>query len=198
MITGPSRPITDDTIVAAKAVTTLRRWWARTAARRLSPVRTDALSSPCAALSLYGFVVAGASLGLINLHVFRARLEQLRVSAGGQHLAFHQHDNLVVVFDRRDLLRDRDERQARVVPPDVLENLALGRGVDARGEVVEQEHARVERERARQHDPLFLPARQARAALRHGRRDPPRQRLDEVLQLRWGEGLLYVACPHPP
>src|SRR5260221_12093961 len=102
MISGPVRPISDATMVAAKAVTMLPRWPASTGARRLSAVRTEALASPGAALSLYRLVMAGASLRLINLHVFGTRREQLLVRAGRQHLAFHEQHNLVVSFDRCD------------------------------------------------------------------------------------------------
>src|SRR5207245_1762372 len=107
MITGPSRPMIEDTIVAANAATTLRRWSASTGASRLSAETTDALAGPCAALSLYGLVMAGASLGLIDLHVLRGGREQLLVRAGSQHFAFHEQDDLVVVLDGRDLLSDR-------------------------------------------------------------------------------------------
>ena len=79
-----------------------------------------------------------------------------------------------------------------IVPLHVLEDLALGRGVDARGEVVEQQHARIERQRPRQHDALLLAARQAGAALRDDGVEPLRQRRDEVLQLGGRDRLLEV------
>src|SRR5258708_7536297 len=98
MMTGPSRPMVAETIVAMNATTTLRRWSARTGASRRSADSTDGLVRSCTALSLYGFVVAGASLGVIDLHVLGTRREQLLVRAGGQHFAFHEQDDLVVVF----------------------------------------------------------------------------------------------------
>ena len=48
----------------------------------------------------------------------------------GEHFALHQQHDLVVVLDGRNLLRHGDERDARVVRLDVLEDFALGRRVD--------------------------------------------------------------------
>ena len=45
----------------------------------------------------------------------------------------------------------------------------LGLGVDARRRLVEDQHARIERERARERQQLLLPDRQRRAALGHRR-----------------------------
>ena len=57
--------------------------------------------------------MAGAALRVIDLDVLGRGLEQLLVGARRQHLSFHQQDDLVVVLDRRDLLRDRQQRDAR-------------------------------------------------------------------------------------
>src|SRR6266852_3880546 len=155
MMTGAMSDAPEATIVATKAATTLRRWPAITGASRLSAAPTDALRCcPCALLSLYGFVVAGASLGVIDLDVLGTCLKQLLVGACRQHLTLHERHDLVVVLDRRDLLRHRQQGQARIVLLDVLEDLALGRGIDARGEIVEQQHTGIECQRPRQHDAL--------------------------------------------
>src|SRR5580700_5058683 len=55
--------------------------------------------------SLY-FIVARASLGIEELDIFGRCLHQLLVCADGEHLAFHQQDNLIVVGHRCNLLRD--------------------------------------------------------------------------------------------
>ena len=60
-------------------------------------------------------------------------------------------------------------------------------GIDASREVVEQQDARVERERARQHEALLLAARQAAAALGDHRVESRRQRGDEVVELGGGD-----------
>src|SRR4051794_4049577 len=125
MIIGPSRPVSNDTIVAVNATTTDRRWSAITGASRRSAVSTDAAGCAWPPLSLYGLVMAGASLGLIDLHVLGTGFEKVLVRAGGQHFPLHQQHDLVVVLDRRDLLRDRDQRQPGIVVAHVLEDFAL-------------------------------------------------------------------------
>ena len=79
-----------------------------------------------------------------------------------------------------------------IVPPHVLEDLALGGRVDARGEIVEQQHARVQRQRAGQHDALLLAARQAAAALGDDGVELVGQAVDEIGQLGGRDRLLEV------
>ena len=57
----------------------------------------------------------------------------------------------------------------------------LGLGVDARGRLVEDQHARIERQRPRERQQLLLPHRQRRAALGDRARIAVRQPLDERL-----------------
>ena len=66
----------------------------------------------------------------------------------------------------------------------VAENGALGGGIDARREVVEQQHAGVERERAGQHDALLLAAGKAGAALGNHGLEALRQGGDEIVRAR--------------
>src|SRR5678816_1874981 len=127
LMTGAINPETDDTMVAAKAIATRPRRSVISGARRLTAVvKLTDVSRLLPLLSLYGFVIAGASLGVIDLHVLRARLEQLVMRARGEHFPFHDQDDLVVVFDRRNLLRHGHERERRIVPPHVRKNHALG------------------------------------------------------------------------
>src|SRR5262245_55992870 len=145
MIIGLSRPVVEATIVAASAPP--RRPYSPTmnGLSRTSASRNDGASA-VAWLRAYGFVVLGASLRLINLNVLRTRFEKIGVSAGSQNLAFHQKHNLVVVFNGSDLLRHRKKSNARVVPPHVFQDSYFSRCVDARGEIVEEQHTRIERE----------------------------------------------------
>ena len=61
-----------------------------------------------------------------------------RVGSGGEHLAFHQENDLIVVFDGSDFLRDGDQSDAGILFVDVPQNGALGGGIDAGGEIVKQ------------------------------------------------------------
>src|SRR5579862_3169674 len=123
MIIGPRSPDTDVTMTAASACTTSVCSPAMTGlSRRMAATMPRAGASCVRLLSRYGFIVAGAALGVMNLHVFRRRLKQMPMGAGGEDLAFHQENDLVVVLDRSDLLRHGDQRHVRVVSPDVLEN----------------------------------------------------------------------------
>src|SRR5437868_3165148 len=116
MMTGASKPVADATIVATNAVATRWRSSASSGASRPSAAQSDTLACPaCALLSVYGFVMAGASLRLIDLHVFGTALEQLVVAADREDFAFHQQHDLVVILDRSDFLRHRQQRDARVV-----------------------------------------------------------------------------------
>src|SRR4051812_25232549 len=116
MITGAISAVVDATIVATNEITTRRRSAASSGARRRSAAHSVAPgASALTLLSVYGFVVTGASLRVINLHVFRTGLEQLRVGARREHLAFHQQHNLVVILDRRNLLGHRHQRDTRIV-----------------------------------------------------------------------------------
>ena len=66
----------------------------------------------------------------------------------------------------------------------------LGRRVDRRGRVVEDQDARVDGERAGDRDPLPLPARERDAALADHRVVALRQALDELVRLRGARGAL--------
>ena len=70
--------------------------------------------------------------------------------------------------------------------------LALGRGVDRGGGVVEDQHARVGEQRARDRQALALPARERQAALADARLDTVGQARDELVGLRAARGLFDV------
>src|ERR671913_123800 len=102
MIHGASSDVPDATMVPTRAATTRPRCPAITGARRFNATPTAALrSAPCVVLSLYGFIMAGAPLRVVDLNVFGTAGHQLAVRAGGQDFRFHQQHDLVVVFHRR-------------------------------------------------------------------------------------------------
>ena len=86
------------------------------------------------------FIEICAPLRFVDLDVFGRRLHQLRVRSRGQHLAFHQENDLVVILHRRDFLRHRDQRDAGIFSLNVLENGPLRVGIHSRREIVEQQH----------------------------------------------------------
>ena len=121
---------------------------------------------------------------LVDLPVDRARLEQLVVRAARRDPAAVEHDDLVGERDRREPVRDDDRRPAahRLAQPEP--DLRLGRRVDRRRGVVEDEDARVDDERARDRDPLALPAGERDPALADHRVVAVREPLDELVRLR--------------
>src|SRR5215510_732125 len=123
---GPSSEEAEVTSIATNASATIRFSSLKSGAMRLSaaPIEADCcgLSSLFRVLSLY-FVVACASLRVINLYVFRRCLHQLCVRTRGQNLALHQKNNLVVVFDRSDLLSDGQQCDSGIITVYVLEDL---------------------------------------------------------------------------
>jgi hypothetical protein len=68
-------------------------------------------------------------------------------------------------------------------------DLALRFGIERRGRLVEDQQRRVLEERARDGDPLALPARHARAVLADHRVEALRHRADEVERVRRGPRL---------
>ena len=91
--------------------------------------------------------------------------EQLLVRARLAQLALVQHQDLVHVLDGRQPVRDGDRRAAGHQHVQRVADQELGLGVDARRRLVEDQDARIERQRARERQQLLLPDRQRRAAL---------------------------------
>src|SRR5262249_16468193 len=84
----------------------------------------------------------------------------------------------------------------RVIASNVLQDLALGVGVHSSGEIVKQQDARVDRQRAGQHDALLLSSRKARATLGNHRVDSLRQRFHKVVKLGAVDGLVEIGIRH--
>src|SRR4029453_6331487 len=107
MISGPSRPVIDDTRTATHATVTRWRSVAMSGSSRASDARMPGGCAPGGVLArTYELVLACTALGVIDLRVFRRRLQKVVVPPDGKHFAFHEQDDLVVVRHRRDLLRD--------------------------------------------------------------------------------------------
>ena len=109
-------------------------------------------------------------LQLEQLEVNAALREQFLVRPRLADLSFVQHQNLVHVLDRRKPMGDGDRRPAGHQHAQSITDHDLGLGIDARGRLVQDEHARIEGEGAREREQLFLPHRERRAALGNGAR----------------------------
>ena len=88
------------------------------------------------------------------------------VVAVGDDAAVVEHDDLIGERDRREAVGDHEGRAPghRLVERQL--DLLLGRGVDRGGRVVEDQHARVGEQRARDRDALALAARERAARAR--------------------------------
>src|SRR3989441_1460505 len=193
MIIGARSAAAELIKIAINAVLTLRRSPAVRGQSRLSAVTKPAFDSWWAVLlSVYWLEVAGAALRLINLHVFRRRFHQLFVGTRRQYFSLHQENNLIVVFNRRHFLRYRKKRNARIIVVNVFQNLPLRRCVHPRGKIVEQQHARIQRQGAGQHDALLLSSGKAGTSLRDDSVELLGQGIDEVSELRGGNGLFEI------
>ena len=112
------------------------------------------------------------------------RLEQLGVRAARGDPAVLEHDDLVGERDRREPVRDHERRPpGHHLAQRDLDRL-LGRRVDRRRRVVEDQDPRVAQQRARDRDPLALAARERQPALADARVVARRQLGDEAGRLR--------------
>ena len=91
-----------------------------------------------------------------------------------------EHDRAVGDEDGREPLAGDEHGPPGDRGAEVLDQVALGLGVDRRHRVVEHEHARAGDERARERDPLALAAREVDAALADQRVVAVRQVVDEL------------------
>src|SRR5260370_31557067 len=165
MMTGPPSVARELTSMAATATARGPRSGTINGTKRLIPARRERFAPTALVVSSLYFIDIGTSLRVVDLHIFRRSFEELRVGSGGEHLTFHQKDDLVVVLDGRDLLRYRNQSDAGISFVDVPQNGALGDGIDARGEIVEQQNLGIQRQRAGQHHTLLLAAGKSGSAL---------------------------------
>ena len=104
--------------------------------------------------------------------------------AARRDAAVVEDDDLVGERDRREAVGDDDRRPAAHRLAQAVADLRLGRRVDRRGRVVEDQDARVDDERARDRDALALAARERDPALADHGVVALRQPLDELVRLR--------------
>ena len=135
---------------------------------------------------------------LVDLAEERALLEQLVARPARGDPPVLEHDDLVGERDRRQPVRDDDRRPPAHDLAQPGADLRLGRRVDRRGRVVEDEDSRIDEQRARDRDPLSLPARERDPALADDRVVAVRQLLDELVRLRRARGRLDGLVPARP
>src|SRR5262245_48058671 len=116
MIAGPRRAVPFVVSIATKASATVLFSSRNNGARRLSAAVMDNFCASWSPLLSVYVVVTGAALRVINLYVLRRCRHQLLVRSGSQNLAFHQENNLVVVFHRSDLLSYGQQGDAGIIP----------------------------------------------------------------------------------
>ena len=95
-----------------------------------------------------------------------------------------QDDDPLGEMQRRLAMRDEQRGPVRHHPTERIVNRGLDPSVDRARRVVEDQDARVIENRARERDPLTLPAREREPALTDRGVISPRQLLDELVCLR--------------
>src|SRR2546422_47215 len=138
-MTGPSSADPFVTSIAKNAESTRRFSSVSSGARRFSAVPIAGDCSGLSPLFSVYFVVTGTALRVINLDVLRRCFHQLLMRTCRKDLTLHQQDDLIIIFDRRNFLSDRQERNTWVITMDVLEDFPFGIRVNARSEIVEQQ-----------------------------------------------------------
>src|SRR5580693_10608990 len=144
MMTGPIREVAVLTSMAARATMMSPVSGFIRGTNRWTPAPNvpffPAALPPVLEVSRVYFIEIGAPLRFVDLDVFGRRFHQMGVSSRGEHLAFHQKNDLIVMLHRRDFLCHGNERDAGIIPMNVLENGAFGVGIHSRGEIVKQQH----------------------------------------------------------
>src|SRR5581483_9792390 len=121
---------------------------------------------------------------LVDLAVDGARADELRVRPARGDAAVGEDDDLVGERDRRQAVRDDERRPAGHRLAQARPDQRLGRGVDGRGRVVEDQDPRVDGKRAGDREPLALAAGERDPALADDGVVALRQLLDEIVRLR--------------
>src|ERR1700733_420081 len=109
MMTGPTSDVPVLTSMAARATTTNPSSGFISGVNRLTPSPNvlffpAALGPPALELSRVYFIEICAPLRFVDLDVFGRCFHKAPVGSSGQHFAFHQQDDLVVMLDRSDFL----------------------------------------------------------------------------------------------
>src|SRR5690242_19243621 len=93
MMTGAMRVALELTSMATTAMTRGPRSSAIRGTKRLIAARSGVLLPNGLVFSSLYFIVAGAPLRIVDLHVFRGSLHQLPMGPCGQNLSFHQEND---------------------------------------------------------------------------------------------------------
>ena len=104
----------------------------------------------------------------------------------GSHLAqvaFVHDQNAIGALDGGKAVRNHDRRPSFHQAIERLAHAQFGLGVDARGGFVQNQEARIVRQRAGKADQLFLPRREAGPALAHRLVETIGQPLDKIEQV---------------
>src|ERR1700730_1656482 len=109
MMMGATRVAPEVISMATRATAIWPRSSATSGTKRLIPARSEVLLPKALVFSSLYFIVTGAPLRIINLHVFRRGFHQLAMGPRSQDLPFHQKNDPIVVLDGRDLLRHGDQ-----------------------------------------------------------------------------------------
>src|SRR5580698_540305 len=122
MMMGPTSDAAVPIPMAKSAMTTRPFSGCISGTKRLMPALSVFFWPGALEVSRVYFIEISAPLRFVNLDVFRRRIHQGLVRAGGQHLAFHQQNNLVVILDGRDLLRHRNQGNSRVIVVNIVKD----------------------------------------------------------------------------
>src|SRR5207249_10319088 len=125
-----------------------------------------------------------AVLLVVQLPVAAAPREQLVVRAALDDLAVLEHQDLIGALNRRQPMGDDERRPAAAERPQTVLNHRLAFAVQARSGLVENQDARIGKDRARDRHPLPLAARQAHPALADNRVVLLLERLDALVAVR--------------
>src|SRR5262245_53305702 len=124
--------------------------------------------------------LVAAELQLMEVRVAAVAGDQLGVRALLDDATALDHDDAIRDAGGGEAMRDDEGRAPARGAVERLDQRVLGRGVEARGRLVEDQDRRVADDRARDRDALLLAARQGRAALGHRRVPALRQLGDQA------------------
>ena len=122
--------------------------------------------------------------------------EQLGVGPDLAHATVMENDDAIHVLDRRKPVRDDEARAGVHQGPEGVLDLELGPRVHGRGRLVEDQEARIARERPSEGQELPLPGREGGAALAHRRRVSAWESLDELVGVDVARRALHDVAAH--
>ena len=131
-------------------------------------------------------------LKLKQLEIETSVSEQLLVRADFSDRALVQYQDLVHVLNGREAMRDGNRGSTRHQGGERISNQQLGFRIDARCGFVENEHARIERQRPREGKQLLLPDRQRGPAFGDGGAVPALDPIDELIGVHGARRAPYM------